>query len=175
MTKVASEKQAEAVEASTHVRVIGRVKWFDSVKGFGFVIAESTADPDLTGDVMLHISCLREYGESLADEGAKIVLDAVLRDRGWQAVHIIEMERPRVSLAREKGLALRFEPVRLKWFNKTRGYGFVCREGDSEDIFVHAVILRKAGLAEIEPGAEIEAIIQDGAKGTHVVAARRKA
>jgi CspA family cold shock protein len=175
MTKVASEKQAEFADASALVRVIGRVKWFDSVKGFGFVIVESTADPALTGDVMLHISSLREYGESHADEGAKIVLDAVQRERGWQTAHIIEMERPRVSVAREKGLAMAYEPVRLKWFNKTRGYGFVCREGDSQDIFVHAVILRKAGLAELEPGAEIEAVIQDGAKGTHVIAVRRKA
>ena len=37
-----------------------------------------------------------------------------------------------------------------------------------QDIFVHAVVLRKAGYEEIEPGTPLEAIIEDGAKGEHV-------
>ena len=43
------------------VRVIGHVKWFDIVKGFGFVIPESAEVP-IDEDVLLHISVLREYG-----------------------------------------------------------------------------------------------------------------
>ncbi len=150
------------------VRVIGRVKWFDSAKGYGFIVAESTSDPGLSGDVMLHITCLRSYGETSADEGARIICNAIRGERGWQADSIIEMERPKAAIAREKGDQLQFEPVVLKWFNRVRGYGFVRRADSETDIFVHAVVLRKAGYEEIEPGTELDVVIETGSKGDHI-------
>jgi cold shock protein len=168
MTRAVAKSESDEPAAEPVVRVIGRVKWFDSAKGYGFIVAESTSDAMLTGDVMIHISCLRDYGETYADEDARIVCDAVQRDRGWQTAHIIEMERPRASVAREKGQELDFTPVMMKWFNRTRGYGFVQRDGVEVDIFVHAVVLRKAGYDEIEPGTMLEAVIENGSKGEHV-------
>ena len=105
---------------------------------------------------MLHVTCLRSYGESYADEGARIVCNAVERERGWQTANIIEMERPRAVLAKEQGIAREYTTVTLKWFNRTRGYGFVQCPGDDEDIFVHAVVLRRAGYETIEPGTLLE-------------------
>jgi CspA family cold shock protein len=174
MTNIAAKSDSDTPAAEPVVRVIGRVKWFDSAKGYGFIVAESISDAELSGDVMIHISCLREYGESTADEGAKIVCDAARRARGWQTVHIIEMERPRASVAKEKGERPDYETVSLKWFNRAKGYGFVRRDGSEADIFVHAVALRKAGYEEIEPGTPLEVVIETGAKGEHVSAVRHK-
>ena len=168
MNGIAARSESDPPPAPETVRVIGRVKWFDSAKGYGFIVAESTSDPGLTGDVMVHITCLRSYGETYADEGARIVCNAVRGDRGWQTASIIEMERPKAVVAREQGVQPDYEPVILKWFNRTRGYGFVQRSGKEEDIFVHAVVLRKAGYEEIEPGTELEAVIENGSKGEHV-------
>ena len=103
MTKSVAISESDPPVAEPVVRVIGRVKWFDTVKGYGFIVAESASDASLTGDVMIHISCLRDYGETLTDEGARIICDAALRPRCWQSVHIIEMERPRAAVARERG------------------------------------------------------------------------
>jgi CspA family cold shock protein len=172
MSNSVARSDSDPPVAEPVVRVIGRVKWFDTIKGYGFVVVESTSDASLTGDVMLHISCLRDYGETFADEGAKIVCDAARRERGWQSVHIIEMERPRASVARERGERPDFEEVTLKWFNRTRGYGFVRRHGDEADIFVHAVALRRAGYEDVEPGTLMDVLIETGSKGDHVLAVR---
>ncbi len=174
MSKAVATSESDTIVPEVSVRVIGRIKWFDSAKGYGFIVAETTSDASLTGDVMVHISSLRAYGETYADEGARIICDAVSRPRGWQTAHIIEMERPRAVVAREKGVERDYEPVILKWFNRAKGYGFVRREGDGTDIFVHAVVLRKAGLEDIEPDTAIDVIIETGAKGAHVSHIRPK-
>ena len=158
-------KPAEASEPA--LRVKGHVKWFDVAKGYGFVVLPPELYPEIKGDVMLHISCLRDYGEAGADEGAKIACDVVRRDSGWQAVEIIEMDRPRAAILQEGGGAT---PERLvvKWFNQAKGYGFVQRPGQEQDIFMHIVVLRKSGREEVVPGDLLDGIVETGSKGSHV-------
>lgn len=157
-------EESEGAEPQS-VRVIGRVKWFDQARGYGFVIPESAQGTVIAEDVMLHVSCLKQYGEAAADELARIVCDVVRRDKGWQVVNVIEMDRPRAAIIKDNP---RYEPVTVKWFNRTRGYGFVNRPGQGEDIFIHATVLRPAGLEEVEPGQSLLVAIAKGPRGAHV-------
>ncbi|MCH9752185.1 MAG: cold shock domain-containing protein [Alphaproteobacteria bacterium] len=162
-------EQVSKVSAESGVRLIGRIKWFDTVKGYGFVVPESVEGMVLNQDVMMHVSCLRDYGENSADEGARIVCDIVERERGWQVLNIIEMDRPKTAVLRDRGEAMVFERAVVKWFNAAQGFGFVNRMGDPADIFIHISVMRKAGLDTIETGMELDIVTGSGQKGENVL------
>jgi CspA family cold shock protein len=151
------------------VEIAGRIKWFDVSKGFGFIVPDNGA-----ADVLLHVSCLRRDGYQTAPEGARIVVEAIERARGYQSFRIISMDlttathpsqlppaRTHVQVTPQGG----FERVVVKWFNRLRGFGFVTRGDGSEDIFVHMETLRRTGIAELVPGDSVFVRFGNGPKG----------
>ena len=52
----------------------------------------------------------------------------------------------------------------VKWFNATKGYGFVSRDGD-EDVFVHYSAIQSDGYRSLEEGQEVEFTVEQGPKG----------
>lgn len=162
--------------------VKGRVKWFDSTRGFGFVTSD-----DIEGDILLHFSVLREHGRRSVPEGALVECVPMRLDRGLQARRVLSIDlscalpvRPRSPIsAAERAdrtslseAAGGFEAVEVKWFNRVKGYGFVNRGSKDEDVFVHMETVRNAGLAELQTGQALQARIAPCAKGLTAVELR---
>lgn len=52
----------------------------------------------------------------------------------------------------------------VKWFNSTKGYGFIERDG-GPDVFVHFSAIESAGFRTLEQGQQVEFSIEEGPKG----------
>jgi CspA family cold shock protein len=44
----------------------------------------------------------------------------------------------------------------VKWFNATKGYGFIAPSGGGKDVFVHISAVERAGLSSLNEGANVE-------------------
>ncbi|SFK29036.1 cold shock protein (beta-ribbon, CspA family) [Methylocapsa palsarum] len=168
----AGSSQAETLSL---VEVSGLVKWFDAGKGYGFVT------PDQGGaDVLLHVTTLRKDGFELALEGARVVGEAVRRAKGLQFLKVISIDLSSAAHPEIRPSAARFasapsggfEVAIVKWFNRTRGFGFLTRGDGTGDIFIHMETLRHYGIGEVQPGESLLVRFGDGPKGLIAVEVR---
>lgn len=155
--------------------VRGHVKWFDTTKGYGFVV---TSDDE--GDVLLHGNVLRVFGFTSVAEGAEIVLRVQSTERGRQAVEVVDIvpgeptgEAAATVIQLPPGAATGpLEPARVKWFDRVKGFGFVNLYGASEDVFLHMETLRQYGYGEVVAGDVLAVRVTAGPRGPMVYEVR---
>ena len=58
---------------------------------------------------------------------------------------------------------------KVKWFNGTKGFGFIAREDNQKDVFVHVSALRKAGINGLDEGQALTFEVEEGPKGPNAV------
>ena len=121
------------------VSIEGIVKWFDPVKGYGFIVPN-----DGGVDVLVHHSTLRRGGYDILYPQARIKCTIIQRQQGFQADKIIAVDnseaiiptgnpRPTAILSDITDVP-DFKQAEVKWFNRVRGFGFVNVEPNGQDI-----------------------------------------
>ena len=152
------------------IELIGVVKWFDPVKGFGFIL-----DAEGGPDILLHANVLRNFGQGSVADHAQIAVRAQTTPRGVQAVEVLSIEPPEGETVApiedlgentvEEINALPLEPARVKWFEKSKGFGFANVFERDEDVFIHMEVLRRSGFADLAPGEAVCLRVIEGKRG----------
>src|SRR3569833_1922979 len=84
---VIRENSLPRLGETASARVAGQVKWFDFIKGYGFITSSEKSD-----DILLHQVCVRQSGFRTVQEGATVVCETVMGTRGWQATKLISVD-----------------------------------------------------------------------------------
>ncbi len=154
------------------------VKWFKSDKGFGFVELGNG-----TGDAFLHIGAVQAAGYDTLPPGAKLQVQVTSSIKGQQVSRILDVDlagaaerapppprgggfdspRPR----RQSPDPSTAVPVsgKVKWFDETKGFGFVQSNDGGKDVFVHISILGPSGVNRLLEGQPVTMQVVDTAKG----------
>lgn len=171
--------------ADEGVQAQGIVKWFNGVKGFGFVAIDGNPQ-----DAFLHISVVNRAGLQGLSENTRISCMVAPSQRGMQITRIIEVLGVDENAAASGGGGSGGRGPRggdrggygggdhqeasgpgvevngtVKWYKPDKGFGFAVPEDGSKDVFIHRSALAKAGMGSIEPGRKIKMVVVASSKG----------
>jgi CspA family cold shock protein len=155
------------------------VKWFKGDKGFGFVELS-----DGTGDAFLHIGALQAAGHETVPPGSKLQVVVGQGSKGAQVTRVLSVD---TSTATPETRSPRSfdgpRPARrapdpstavevsgnVKWFDTTKGFGFVASQDGGKDVFVHISVLGPAGISHLAEGQPVVMRVVDTPKGREAI------
>ncbi len=136
----------------------GIVKFFNPHKGFGFIVRDDGGE-----DVFVHISAVEQAGLTGLAEGQP--LEFTLVDRGGR-VSATDLRIDGEPMAVEDRGPRERSPQRqltgekasgtVKFFNATKGFGFITRDDGQPDAFVHISAVERAGMMSLNEGDRVE-------------------
>jgi len=117
------------------------------------------------------------YRLETEDEAGKRVLFELTSDQALQLADLLdglladeeEELRPRPASPASPP-ALPADLGTVKWYNSTKGFGFVTPDQGGEELFLHRSVLEQAGLSRLAEGTRVRIEIGRGAKGRQVAA-----
>jgi CspA family cold shock protein len=130
----------------------GPVKWYDAAKGFGFVMLGQGG-----ADAFLHVKTLRRHGYDHVSQGDRLTCRVSTGDRGAQVTEILSVE----TVGSQAGEQI---VGRVKFYDLSRGYGFVVDE-QGREIFVGSKLLKRLGLAPLRTNQAVRVSAVPGASG----------
>lgn len=139
------------------LEISGRIKWYDVSKGYGFVEPHDAAPGE--EDIFFHSTTkgITDVGELC--EGVCVICYVELTERGASALAIYRDHEAEQPPPLHEGLVQATDhellPARVKWYHPVKGYGFANVLGSSQDVFIHAEVLRKYGFLQVLPGEAI--------------------
>ena len=158
--------------------VVATVKWFNPVKGFGFL-----TPTDGSPDIFCHLSAVARAGFDTLPEGATVTCEVEQARQGMQVWQIHAVDASTASPARsgvpprrdyghlhgERAPASgRRVAAMVKWFNPAKGFGFLVPDDGSPDVFCHASAVQDAGYDTLLEGATVTCEVAEGRRGPAV-------
>lgn len=154
--------------------VRARLKWFNTPKGFGFVVPED----DQTLDAFLHITTLQRSGINTLGDDACLLCYI---QRGPKGAHVLEiLELLDAGKLPEEIHNTPFESMipigktqrmggEVKWYKDDKGFGFVVPDDGMKDVFIHKTCLEKNNIEKLETGQRVSMLFRAVPKGREVV------
>lgn len=141
-------------------RISATVKWFNPIKGYGFVQPSNGS-----GDAFVHVSVLEAAGQKDLQDGAQLECEIEQGPRGpmVSVIHSVTGGSPEAVPA-SGGDAPTVDGT-VKFFDPNKGYGFIVPDGDGQDIFVSGRVVAQSGLRMLEADARVRVATRSGDKG----------
>lgn len=163
------EALQNSIESSQET-VTARLKWFNSTKGFGFVVPED--DPC---DAFIHITTLQEAGIKELGENARIICQIVKGPKGALITAVDELleigndPSPVSHRVNEESETIEEMSGTVKWYKPDKGFGFVIPEDGMKDVFIHKSCLDRHDLNILIPGQRVKMRLRSVPKGREVI------
>lgn len=158
--KSSAPRKVKIVTVKRH----GKVKQFNPEKRFGFV---TLTDEEPAVDALVHVSVLQKFGVEQVARDTLVICSVEQAEKGLVVKTIYELIPPEYA---QQAAAGEYMPAKVKWFNESKGYGFVTLDADKPDVFVHAVVVKEGGIQSMPPGAAVEIMLEQTARGPKVCA-----